>query len=160
MKSRGKLMALLGTGLLMLGISPCSYGLLPMFRLPDWLPKKQMTLGLDLQGGSHILLQIDQQDLINERLVTARDDIRNLLSEARIGYTGLSGAGRYVQVRIRDAEDISRWAFDLASTHCGQKMSDDDERVLDRMLEFVTQAAMRLAALKAETPDSHERSPQ
>jgi SecD/SecF fusion protein len=27
-----------------------------------------MTLGLDLQGGSHILLQIDQQDLINDRL--------------------------------------------------------------------------------------------
>ena len=36
--------------------------------MPDWMPKRQMTLGLDLQGGSHILLQIDRQDLADERL--------------------------------------------------------------------------------------------
>lgn len=84
-------------------------------RLPDWLPKQQMTLGLDLQGGSHILLQIDQQDLIDERLTTARDDIRNLLREARIGYTGLTGSGRYVQVRIRDAETVAAAKTALAS---------------------------------------------
>ena len=30
---------------------------------PDWVPKKQMTLGLDLQGGSHILLEVGRQDL-------------------------------------------------------------------------------------------------
>ena len=52
--------------------------------------------------------------------------------------------------RIRDAEDVSRWAFELASTHCAQKLSDADEPILDRMLEFVTQAAMRLSVLKAE----------
>ncbi len=76
--------------------------------LPDWLPKRQMTLGLDLQGGSHILLQIERQDLIDERLETTRDDIRRLLRDARIGYTGLSGSGRTVQVRIREAEDVER----------------------------------------------------
>jgi SecD/SecF fusion protein len=74
--------------------------------LPDWLPKKQMTLGLDLQGGSHILLQLDRQDLADERLESARDEIRTSLRDARIGYTGLTGAGNYVQVRVRDAEDV------------------------------------------------------
>ena len=49
-----------------------------------------MTLGLDLQGGSHILLQIEKQELIEERIVTTRDDIRRLLREKRIGYTGLT----------------------------------------------------------------------
>ena len=72
--------------------------------MPDWMPKRQMTLGLDLQGGSHILLQIDRQDLANERLETTRDDIRTLLRDARIGYTGLTGSGNSVQVRIRDAD--------------------------------------------------------
>ena len=74
--------------------------------LPDWLPKQPMTLGLDLRGGSHILLQIDREDLIADRLEVVRDDIRTLLREERVGYTGLSGSGRSVQVRIRDAEDI------------------------------------------------------
>ncbi|HRP79529.1 MAG TPA: protein translocase subunit SecDF [Aquamicrobium sp.] len=78
----------------------------PLASLPDWLPKRQMTLGLDLQGGSHILLQIDRNDLINDRLEGTRDDIRTALREARIGYTGLSGSGHNVQVRIRDAEQI------------------------------------------------------
>lgn len=75
-------------------------------KLPDWLPKKQMTLGLDLQGGSHILLKVDANDLINERLQSARDEIRNALRDAKIGYTGLSGTGKYVQVRIRDASQV------------------------------------------------------
>lgn len=75
-------------------------------RMPDWLPKKQMTLGLDLQGGSHILLKVEQDDLIKERLNTIRDEIRTLLRDAKIGYTGLSGSGRVVQVRIRDADQI------------------------------------------------------
>ena len=51
--------------------------------------------------------------------------------------------------RIRDAEDISRWAFELASTHCSQRMNADDEALLDGMLEFVTHAAVRLSELKA-----------
>lgn len=34
-------------------------------QLPDWFPKREMTLGLDLQGGSHILLQLERQDLID-----------------------------------------------------------------------------------------------
>ena len=75
---------------------------------PDWLPKKQMTLGLDLQGGSHILLQIERQDLVDERLETTRDEIRTLLRDAKIGYTGLTGSGSTVQVRIRDAGDARR----------------------------------------------------
>jgi hypothetical protein len=54
--------------------------------------------------------------------------------------------------RIRDAEDISRWAFELATSHCAQKVHSDDEVLLDRLLEFVTHAAVRLSELKAELP--------
>src|SRR6266542_3303070 len=74
--------------------------------LPSWVPKRQMTLGLDLQGGSHILLQMDQNDLIKDQLETTRDEIRSLLRNAKIGYTGLSGSGRSVQVRITDANQV------------------------------------------------------
>ncbi|PLP60915.1 protein translocase subunit SecDF [Mesorhizobium loti] len=75
-------------------------------KLPNWVPKKQMTLGLDLQGGSHILLQIDQNDLVKDRLEASRDEIRTLLRDAKIGYTGLSGSGRVVQVRVRDVAQV------------------------------------------------------
>jgi SecD/SecF fusion protein len=75
-------------------------------KLPDWLPKTQMTLGLDLQGGSHILLQLDRKSLIDERVNATRDEIRSKLRDARVGYTGLSGSGTTVQVRIRDASQV------------------------------------------------------
>jgi SecD/SecF fusion protein len=74
--------------------------------LPDWSPKQPLTLGLDLRGGSHILLQIDRDSLLEDRLDTVRDDVRTLLRDARIGYTGLSASGTSVQVRVRDAGDI------------------------------------------------------
>jgi SecD/SecF fusion protein len=76
--------------------------------LPSWIPDRPMTLGLDLQGGSHILLAVDRNDLIAERLQSVRDDIRTQLRDARIGYTGLSGTGRSVQVRIRDASEVEK----------------------------------------------------
>ena len=76
--------------------------------LPDWMPKRQMTLGLDLQGGSHILLEIDRNELIEDRLDSARDEVRVVLRDARIGYTGLSESGRTVQVRVRDQDAIAQ----------------------------------------------------
>ncbi|CDX52622.1 Protein translocase subunit SecDF [Mesorhizobium plurifarium] len=75
-------------------------------QLPNWVPKRQMTLGLDLQGGSHILLQMDQNDLIKDQLETTRDEIRTLLRDAKIQYTGLGGTGRTVQVRINDPSQV------------------------------------------------------
>ena len=74
--------------------------------LPSWAPSRPMTLGLDLQGGSHILLQVERNSLVSERLVSVRDDVRSVLREQRIGYTGLSTAGQSVQVRIRDAGEL------------------------------------------------------
>src|SRR5690606_15990946 len=93
----------------LLGIIVALPNLLPqsvLSSMPNWLPTRQLTLGLDLQGGSHILLQVDREDLIRDRLEAARDDVRTKLRDARIGYTGLSGTGRAVQVRIRDASQV------------------------------------------------------
>jgi hypothetical protein len=58
--------------------------------------------------------------------------------------------------RIRDAEDLSRWAFALASTHCSQRLPEADEALLDGMLEFVTHAAVRLSELKAASPPNYD----
>jgi len=83
--------------------------------VPSWGPNRPMTLGLDLQGGSHILLAIDRTDLIDERLTAARDEVRTALRDAKIGYTGLSGSGRIVQVRIREANDVDKAKTALVS---------------------------------------------
>lgn len=74
--------------------------------LPSWMPSKKVTLGLDLQGGSHIMLKIEKADIVKERLETTVGDIRAALRDAGIRYTGLSGVGQQVQVRITDADKV------------------------------------------------------
>jgi preprotein translocase subunit SecD/SecD/SecF fusion protein len=70
---------------------------------PDWLPKQQVTLGLDLQGGAYLLYEVDRQDYITKRLRSLTSDIRRtLLQDPRIGYTGLGPRDNGVQLRIRD----------------------------------------------------------
>lgn len=77
-----------------------------LFRsLPRWA-QRHIVLGLDLQGGSHILLEVDSNAVRKEKLETLRDDVRRLLREARIGYTGLVARGNGVEVRIRDQNEV------------------------------------------------------
>jgi protein-export membrane protein SecD len=75
--------------------------------LPGWA-QRTIVLGLDLQGGSHILLEVDANALRAERLEQLRDQVRSALREERIGYSGLGNAGNGVQVRLRDAADLDR----------------------------------------------------
>ena len=80
---------------------------------PDWLPHQQLVLGLDLQGGSHLLLEVDAETIREDRLETLRDDVRQTLRRARIGYTGLEAEERTVHVQIRDSADIDQAGREL-----------------------------------------------
>ncbi|HET7412431.1 MAG TPA: protein translocase subunit SecDF [Pararhizobium sp.] len=76
--------------------------------LPSWVPHTQMTLGLDLRGGSYILLQVDRGDIVKDRLNATVEDVRRLLRDKGIGYTGLGRKGQTVQVHIRNSADLDK----------------------------------------------------
>src|SRR5882757_6065192 len=70
---------------------------------PDFLPKKQVVLGLDLQGGAYLLYEVDRTDYIAKRLKTLVSDVRtSMLQAPRVNYTGLTTVGNAVQLRISD----------------------------------------------------------
>jgi len=72
--------------------------------LPDSIPHKQISLGLDLQGGSHLLLEVDTKTVIRERLSSLVETVRTTLRKDRVGYRGLGIDGNAVQVTIRKPE--------------------------------------------------------
>src|SRR5690242_7511310 len=72
---------------------------------PKWA-QRHVVLGLDLQGGSHILLAVDTAAVRKEKLETLRDDVRRVLRDARVGYTGLVVRGNSVEVRVREANQV------------------------------------------------------
>jgi preprotein translocase subunit SecD len=78
--------------------------------LPKWA-QRHIVLGLDLQGGSHILLEVDTKSVRKDMLEALRDDVRRVLRDARIGYTGLVVRGNNVEVRIREGANATE-AFD------------------------------------------------
>jgi preprotein translocase subunit SecD len=90
-----------------------------LFAVPNFLPEKMVqswpkwaqrhvVLGLDLQGGSHILLEVDTNAVRKEKLETLRDDVRRVLRDARVGYTGLVVRGNSVEVRIREGSNFDQ----------------------------------------------------
>lgn len=57
--------------------------------VPEWLAKlggRPMVLGLDLQGGVHFVLQVDQKAALDKRLDAYAEDVRTSLRDARIAY--------------------------------------------------------------------------
>jgi len=81
-------------------------------RLPSWFPHNQVSLGLDLQGGSYLLLEVEFDQVQKDRLETLIGDIRIGLRKAHIGFRNLQAGADSVSVtvfdpsRFQDAEAI------------------------------------------------------
>lgn len=70
---------------------------------PDILPHNGLNLGLDLRGGSHLLLAVDTQTVTREKLEGLISDIRTELRGASIGYRGLGVSDNAVVFTLTDA---------------------------------------------------------
>src|SRR5215469_7627050 len=75
-------------------------------RWPSFLPRKQVSLGLDLRGGSHLLLEVDMSAVEKERLAGLVDELRTQFTPAKIGYTDLRVEGDAVAFNVRDLDRI------------------------------------------------------
>ncbi len=79
--------------------------------LPNWMPwwlvpTRAMTLGLDLQGGSHVLLAVDMDDLTKTLVEQLRDDVRRVVREQRVQVSGgVLAQQRGVQIRVANPAD-------------------------------------------------------
>ena len=80
--------------------------------MPKWLPIEQVVLGLDLQGGAHLLYQVDSADVTRTQVNNLRDDIRRVMREESIPLSGGIGSPkdnpRVVQVLIPDAANRAK----------------------------------------------------
>jgi preprotein translocase subunit SecD len=73
---------------------------------PNFLPHRQIPLGLDLQGGAHLLLAMDTEALRKDWLDNLRSDARRQLRDAKIYPSAIGVSGGTVQVRIDKPEEV------------------------------------------------------
>ena len=83
--------------------------------MADHLGLRPLTLGLDHQGGSNILMEVDQKDLITNLKQQLLSDIRTTLSEPkpRIFYSELNKIENGVVVVLKNLDDVARAKVEL-----------------------------------------------
>src|SRR6201986_3364767 len=107
----------------------------PEARVKTWPAWEQrgLVLGLDLQGGSYLLLKADSNYIKKEKLDQVRDDMRRTLRDARILYTGLASKGDSVEVKITKDTDVPAALTKLRdlSQPLGGLLGSNGQRSLD-----------------------------
>ena len=107
--SRAKIIAILGSVLLAI-----------LLALPNVLPAdyqkwfkdntiaRPMTLGLDLQGGANVLMEVDPVEFKATLIKQLMGDIRATLRDQKVAYKGLQRTENGVQVTLADAGDVAK----------------------------------------------------
>jgi preprotein translocase subunit SecD len=101
-------------------IAVCAFGILyaaPNFLpasmlqdMPDWAPGKRVSLGLDLQGGAHLLMAVDTDEYLNDIMEKSlKDDVRRAMRSAKVPPNPVvSGTAIRFQVRDPSKVDVVR----------------------------------------------------
>jgi preprotein translocase subunit SecD len=115
------------------------------FAIPNFFPKdvveswpkwaqRHIVLGLDLQGGSHILLEVDAGAVRKEKVEALRDDVRRVVRENRLGSpASVTVRGNTVEFRVRDGADqkVAAQKFQELSQPLGGLLQATGQRSID-----------------------------
>ncbi len=78
-------------------------------RVPGFVPLRQIVLGLDLQGGAYMLMQVDDASVVKAQVEALRDDVRQKMRDGKIALSGgIATQPRGVLVRIADQAERDR----------------------------------------------------
>ena len=88
-----------------------------------------IVLGLDLQGGSHILLEVDANAVRKEKIEALRDDVRRVVRDNRLGSpAAVAIRGNTVEFRIREGGDPQLALHEVARIVAAARRPDGRDR--------------------------------
>ncbi|MBK7794530.1 MAG: protein translocase subunit SecD [Betaproteobacteria bacterium] len=96
---------------------------------PQWLTAigaLPMYLGLDLRGGVHFLLQVDMKAALEKAADRYTTDIRSLLREKKVQYSGVGREGNNVVIRFRDDAERTRSRLEIEKAFPDLVLRDTD----------------------------------
>ena len=131
-------------------------------RLPGFIPARQIVLGLDLQGGAYMLMEVDGASVIKTQVEALRDDVRQKMRDGRIALSGgIAVEPRGVLVRIADPAERAKAlgllqslsqpiggplaggngrTLDVAGTDSGVQLTLTDASIAARVRQAVAQS--------------------
>jgi preprotein translocase subunit SecD len=126
--------------------------------LPEWwpsfLPREAIRLGLDLQGGIHLILQVEVEKAVENALGGAMEDLKRELATAQIATTRLERKGQRLHLRLQNPDksaalsDLVKNKFPSlvfsseAGTEAGEVVLAFEEREQRRIREFAVDQSL------------------
>lgn len=114
--------------------------------LPSWW--QPVNLGLDLQGGSNLLLEVKMDEVLKERMSSIEDSARQILREGKIRYKSLTSNENAVNVVIENAGSRNKASNLFRKIDNGIEISESDEGVIS-----IAYSDVALNQLKAKIVD-------
>ena len=108
--------------------------------LPQWW--KPVNLGLDLQGGSNLLLQVQIDDVLKDRMSLLEDSVRQSLRENKIRYQNLKAGADSVKVKIDNINARTKAVAQFRKLEEGLNVSENGDGVIE--LKYTDQALTQL----------------
>ncbi len=121
---------------------------------PRWLTDMgalPMYLGLDLRGGVHFLMQVDMPKALDKATERYQNDVRTLLRENRVRYTGIDRQGEQVHVKFRDTAQRDQARKVIEENYPDLQLSDEqsgEDYVLTGVLKKQAQVKTQEFALQ------------
>ncbi len=100
----------------------------PKTTLPSWW--QPVNLGLDLQGGSSLLLEVDINTALKERMESLEDAARMSLKDARIRYQNISSNENGLRIRIENPNSRTKAHAPLRKMDEGLKVTEDGDTLV------------------------------
>ena len=130
--------------------------------LPSWW--QPVNLGLDLQGGSSLLLEVDLTSALKDRMQSLEDSARSALKDARVRYQGISSSADGLKIRIEDANARSKAITPLRKMDEGLTVSESngtlvviyDEQALNQIKSKLVEQSIEIVRKRIDEYGTNE----
>ena len=75
--------------------------------LPSWFPTKSVNLGLDLRGGSHLLLEADVDSVVKQKIEDDMNSLRTDLRKEKIDFQNLTAIPNGLKLELKTEDQAS-----------------------------------------------------
>lgn len=126
--------------------------------LPGFMPSSALNLGLDLQGGSYLLLEVDVAEMQTKRIDNLVEDVRQTLREDNIGFSGLQREAAGVVVTVASPAQMDAAFQTLRDLGGAAGPTGAVERAATRLSDNRIRFAYTQAAIDAMGPTAVDQS--
>ena len=128
------------------------------------LPQTQINLGLDLKGGSHLLLEIDFDSYIKDQLETLTDSIKKELRDKKLGYKNFNTTDSEIQFNLKQDDEVDNVYKAVKSVDKEFKISNNNGRIrisynndkLKTMIDNVIDQSIEIIRMRIDSTGTTE----